>query len=530
VKLTFLGAATTVTGSQFLLETAQARILIDCGLFQGNPNDAMRNRLPLAYDPRQIDAILVTHAHLDHCGFLPVVVRAGYAGPIYATRGTAELARLVLLDSGKVQVEQSKRFARRQRHAQAAAAGAAPSSMPGTPTPTSAAPTSVSPAATTPAGGQATGESDAAEVGEDPETAVRTQPPHVVTALEQPLYNVDEAQKAIDRFKGIDYDQRLSVAPGISATFRDAGHILGSALIELDVEQEDGSTRRIVFSGDIGRPNTPILRDPTVPDSGADYVLMESTYGGREHEPEEEAVRMLAEAVTAIADHSGVLLIPSFAIGRTQEIVWHLDRLLTAGTIPHVPLYLDSPMAAHASDIYRAYPGYYDEETHKLLVEGETPLDYPDEVITNSPKESAKIAASPRPFMLVAGSGMLTGGRILGHLHEFIGDPSAMLLFVGYQGEGTLGAHLQQGVKQIHLDGQQMDVRCQIKSISGFSAHADQTELLDWIGGLAKSERRPRRVFLVHGDPDAEEALAPKVQALGLDVHRPAWKEVVELD
>jgi metallo-beta-lactamase family protein len=352
----------------------------------------------------------------------------------------------------------------------------------------------------------------------------------VVSALEQPLYDVDDAQRAVDRFKGIDYDHRIDVAPGISATFRDAGHILGSALIELDVERDDGTSCRIIFSGDVGRPNSPILRDPTVPDSGADYVLMESTYGGREHEPEEEAVRMLAETVSAIAEHSGVLLIPAFAIGRTQEIVWHLDRLLSAGTIPHVPLYLDSPMAAHASEIYRAYPGYYDEETHKLLVEGETPLDYPGEVITSSPKESAKIASAPRPFMLVAGSGMLTGGRILGHLHEFIGDPSALLLFVGYQGEGTLGAHLQQGVKQVHLDGQELEVRCQIKSISGFSAHADENELLAWIGGLARSERRPRRVFLVHGDPDAEEALEPKVRALGLDVHRPAWKESVELE
>jgi metallo-beta-lactamase family protein len=514
MKLTFLGAATTVTGSQFLLETERARIIIDCGLFQGSPADAMRNRLPLQYDPGTIDAILITHAHLDHCGFLPVVVRSGYRGPIIATRGTAELARLVLLDSGKVQAEQAKRFARRERHRAAAAAVQAGPQVPA-PMPSAKA-------------SSAAGESDAAEV--NPEEAVRAQPPHVVTELAQPLYDVDEAQKAIDQFRGIDYDQRIDVAPGISATFRDAGHILGSALIELDVEVPTGGTRRIVFSGDIGRPNTPILRDPTVPDSGADYVLMESTYGGREHEPEAEAVRMLAEAVTAIADHSGVLLVPSFAIGRTQEIVWHLDRLLSAGQIPHVPLYLDSPMAAHASDVYRAFPGYYDEETHQLLAGGESPLDYPGEVVTNSPKDSARIAMAPRPLMIVASSGMLTGGRILQHLHEFIGDPGAVLLFVGYQGEGTLGAHLQAGVKTIHLDGQEREVRCQVRSISGFSAHADQSELLAWIGGLASSERRPRRVFLVHGDPDAEEALAPKVRALGLDVYRPAWREEVELD
>lgn len=519
MRLTFLGAATTVTGSQFLLETDRARIVVDCGLFQGSPHEAELNKLPVAYDTAKIDAILLTHAHLDHCGFLPVVVRAGYHGPIYATSATVELARLVLLDSGKVQEEQAKhrneraaRLAKRGERVEHWQASARPSDP-----------------ATLPAGAEPTAPATAMPEGVDPEVLLRQQPARLVTDIEVPLYTVDEAETAIERFKGIEYGQKVHVAPGIVATFHDAGHILGSAIIQLDVEQPDGSSRRIIFSGDVGRPNTPILRDPSVIEGGADYVLMESTYGGREHEPEDEAIRLLAEAVKAVGEHSGVLLIPAFAIGRTQEIVWHLDRLLSAGDIPHVPLYLDSPMAAKASDVYRKFPGYYDEETFALLQGGDTPLDYPGETITNDAMQSRAIKDAPRPMMIVSASGMLTGGRIVHHLREFIDDPGAMLLFVGYQGEGTLGAHLQAGAKTVTLDGAIRNVRCEIRSISGFSAHADESELLDWLGHLARAERKPKRVFLVHGDPDAELALQPKVEALGLVAYRPKWHEEVEL-
>ncbi|MEA2622323.1 MAG: metallo-beta-lactamase family protein [Chloroflexota bacterium] len=511
MRLTFLGAATTVTGSQFLLTTDRAQIIIDCGLFQGSPNEAARNRIPLHYDPASIDAILLTHAHLDHCGFLPVVVREGYRKPVHATRATVELARLVLLDSGKVQVEQAKNHRERaermerQAHRRSDAGTPPPDPEPSVPT-------------------------DAEPGGLDPEETLRRQPPHLQTEIEEPLYTVEDAEAAIALFRGVDYGEAVEVAPGVTATFHDAGHILGSAIIQVDVALEDGSSRRIVFSGDVGRPNTPILRDPTHMDGGADYVLMESTYGGREHEPEEEAVRLLAEAVSAVSDHSGVLLIPAFAIGRTQEIVWQLDRLLAAGAIPHVPLYLDSPMAGRASDVYRKFPGYYDEETFRLLQEGETPLDYPDQVITNDAQQSRAIKDAPRPMMIVSASGMLTGGRIVHHLRDLIDDPGAMLLFVGYQGEGTLGAHLQAGARTVKLDGSVRQVRCEVRSISGFSAHADESELLDWLGHLSRAPRRPRRVFLVHGDPEAEEALEPKVRALGLDVHRPKWREEVELD
>jgi metallo-beta-lactamase family protein len=322
---------------------------------------------------------------------------------------------------------------------------------------------------------------------------------------------------------------RPSTSARVTATFFDAGHILGSAIIVVDAADQDGDVpTRIVFSGDLGRPETPIIHDPTAIVDGADIVLVESTYGGREHEPEEEAIRLLAEAINVTADSSGVLLIPSFAIGRTQEVVWVMDRLLEAGRIPHVPLYLDSPMASRASDIYRAFPGYYDEETHRLLETGAR------RSTTRAPPSPGRRRVeahpdAPRPMMIVASNGMLTGGRVVHHLRNLIGDPKATILFVGYQGEGTLGSHLQAGATTIKIDGRPTEVRCQVRSISGFSAHADESELLDWLRHFATAARKPRRVFIVHGDPEASAALEPNVTAMGLDAHRPAFREEVEL-
>ena len=281
-----------------------------------------------------------------------------------------------------------------------------------------------------------------------------------------------------------------------------------SRLIRVEVREAEGAPpTTIVFSGDLGRPDTPILNDPTVL-TEADYVLVESTYGGREHEPTAEGVRMLAEAVRVTSDAGGVLLIPSFAIGRTQEIVWELDRLIDKGEIPLLPLYLDSPMASRASDIYRRHPEFYDAETAALLKAGESPLDYPKQTITRAVEASKAIATAPRPYMIVASNGMLTGGRVVAHLRNLIADPGATILFVGYQGQGTLGAHLQAGARTVRLDGRAHEVRCRIRSISGFSAHADESELLDWIRNFGRGKKPgepgyPRTVFLVHGDPEA---------------------------
>ena len=577
MDIQFLGGATTVTGSQFLLTTERARVLVDCGMFQGSPNESIRNRIPFGFEPSELDAVLLTHAHLDHCGLLPLLVKAGYNGPVHCTAGTAELATLVLLDSGKLHEEFAKRNTRWERRhpdlveaddrKQADAYEAAlelakegeTAAATDTDAPAAAPPAPDAAAASTVAatrGGdpeELAAELDDATAGgqhvptsiepvrpdgawpRDPEADLRAQPPHLDVDLDAPLYTTDDAELAIARFRATGYGQELEVAPGIHATFVDAGHILGSAIIRLRVTEHDGGEERhVVFSGDLGRPGTPILRDPT-PLTDADYVLVESTYGGREHEPSEEALRILAETIRLVADAKGVLLVPSFAIGRTQELVWELDRMIDRGEIPLLPLYLDSPMASKASDVYRRHPDYYDEETAALLRSGDTPLDYPKQIVTNTPRQSQAIEQAARPYMIVASNGMLTGGRVVGHLRNLIDDPSATILFVGYQGEGTLGAHLQAGAKEVKLDGQVRRVRCQIRSISGFSAHADESELLDWLrrfvdGKQPGASGYPRQVFLVHGDPDAQIALEPKVRALGLSTYVPHWHERVTLD
>ena len=549
----FLGGATTVTGSQFLLVTDRARVLVDCGLFQGSPNEAVRNRVPLAFDPSNLDAILLTHAHLDHCGLIPHIVNEGFRGPIYATTGTCELAELVLLDSGHLQEEFAKREARwerkhpdeavaddeKERDAYDAAVRLAehPEEAPAVAAAPEAATVALESASEDVAAsleaGATGGRATAPDTGIDMEADLRAQPPSFDVDLNEPLYTERDARRAVERFKAIDYDEEVEVAPGVYARFLDAGHILGSAIIRVRASDSNGPERTIVFSGDLGRPGTPIIRDPSVL-TDADYVLIESTYGGREHEPHDEAIRILAETVRMVAESDGVLLVPSFAIGRTQEVVWELDRLIERGEITQLPLFLDSPMASKSSDIYRRHSDYFDEETAALLRAGNSPLDYPDQTETRKLPASQAIASAPRPYMIVASNGMLTGGRVVGHLRNLIDDPDATLLFVGYQGEGTLGAHLQAGAKEVRIDGRQRTVRCKIRSISGFSAHADESELLDWLSNFARGKSPgsagfPRRVFLVHGDPEAQVAIEPKVRALGFEAKIPHWREVVAL-
>ena len=455
MKIQFLGAAGTVTGSQYLVTTQAGRILVDCGMFQGSPAEAARNRAGFAYDPATIDAVLLTHAHLDHCGMLPALVKGGYRGPIITTTGTRELAELVLLDSGKLQVQQAQahndrleREARREARDAAATAGPA-----GAPVVTTGVHTAVVPVPHV-----ASDHGPFPRGGGDPELPAWQDEPI------EPLYDRDDAAATMLQFRGIDYDTAIDVIAGVRATFHDAGHILGSAIIVVEVTEGGGAPRRLVFSGDLGRSDAPILRDPTTILDGADYVLVESTYGGREHEPEDEAIEALAQAVHATSDHSGVLLIPAFAIGRTQDMLWVLDRLLEAGRIPHVPLYLDSPMATGATAVYIHHPEYYDAETGRLLSSGERPLEYPGQIVTTTAEQSKSITHAARPMMIVSASGMLTGGRIVHHLDDLIDDPKAILLFVGYQGEGTLGAHLQAGAKQVRLNGVWRDVRCAIRS------------------------------------------------------------------
>jgi Cft2 family RNA processing exonuclease len=569
--LHFLGAAGTVTGSQYLLETDGAKVVVDCGMFQGRPDERIRNFVPLAYDPASVDAVLLTHAHLDHCGLIPHLVKSGYRGPIFATAGTVELSALVLLDSGRLQEEFSKREMRWERRhpdraveddrkEQADYEAALDLADQGEALPADLEPATRELLATSPAiqtpGSLASGEHVATSIEppDDEASAVATAAPvpttgpsadvHVPHALEpdpnldldEPLYTERDARASLARFRPIDYGQELEVAPGVHATFLDAGHILGSAIISVRVSagRPDGSDLVIVFSGDLGRPGAAILRDYTTV-TEADYVLVETTYGGREHEPEQEALDILAQTIRLVSDSDGVLLVPSFAIGRTQDIVYALDRLIDEGKIPLLPLYLDSPMGSKATEVYRRHPEYYDDEARRLLQAGETPLDYPKQTVTNNVHESEAIERAPRPYMIVASNGMLTGGRVVGHLRSILEDPDAVLLFVGYQGVGTLGASLQGGAKRVKVQGGPVDVRCQVRSVSGFSAHADESQILAWLrgfgdGGPGAASRKPRTVFLVHGDPDAQAAIEPKIQALGLSTARPQWRQRMTLE
>ena len=503
IQIQFLGAVGTVTGSQFLVTVGERRVLVDCGMFQGAPEEVSRNRMAFAYDAKTIDALLLTHAHFDHCGRIPALVKAGFRGPIHTTSGTADLTEIVLRDAAKLQFEAESRW--RKKHPDDAAAHDA----------------------------ELAGEEAAVENNAEMPARLRAAPAEGMTMTRAALYSMDDVEQTVTQFKSVAYDAAVPVADGVTATFRDAGHILGSAIIELKVT--DGATSTtIVFSGDLGRRDTPILRDPT-PISHADFVLVESTYGNREHGPHEQAIEELATAINEVATDRGVLLVPSFAIGRTQELIWVLDELVRDQRIPRLPLYLDSPMASRASDVYLRHPEDYDEETAALLRSGNSPLIYPGETYTNEVDQSKGIRTQPRPLMLVASSGMLTGGRIMHHLKDFLPDPACTLLFIGYQGEGTLGRHIQSGAKVAKIDGVAYEIKCRVRVISGFSAHADEHELDDWLSNFAKAggtnggDGRPKRVFVTHGDPDAAEAFAVRIRAMGLDAHLPTYLETVPL-
>jgi len=518
MELTFLGGARTVTGSRHLVDTGRSRVLIDCGMFQGGPAESVRNRVPLGFEPASLDVVVLTHAHLDHCGLLPLLVREGFRGKIVCTSATAELARLVLLDSAKLQTEFAKRAARRGRH------------NPGRHEADERREEQLFDAAV-----DLAAEGAVSPGGPDPEDILRAAGPEVELDFDEPLYTVDDAEATLAHFAPIPYGAETEVAQGVHITLLDAGHILGSGMVRMRLARPGGGRDTVVvFSGDLGRPGTPILRDPTSIDA-ADFVICESTYGGREHEAAEQSVETLANVVRETAARKGVLLIPSFAIGRTQEIVWELHRLVDAGRIPQMPLFLDSPMAKSASDVYRNHPEAYDAETAALLAAKEDPLDYPGQRIVRTPDESEAIERSSPPYVVIASNGMLTGGRSVGHASRLLDDPSATVLFVGYQGEGTLGGHLVRGAKTARIDGREMPVRATIRSLDGFSAHSDEPELLAWLGNFIRGRKPgdpgvPSHVYLVHGDPPAQQALAPKVAALGLAVDVPAWAQTVSLD
>jgi len=459
--LTFLGAARGVTGSCYLLENGGTRLLVDCGLFQERKL-LERNWNPFPVEPASLAAVLLTHAHLDHCGLLPKLVREGFRGKIYCTAATAEIARYVLLDSARIQ-EEDAAF-KRARHQREGREG-----------------------------------------------------PHPVL----PLYTEEDARRTLPLFSAVNYGRPLQAAPGLSVVFQEAGHILGSASVRVEL----GGVS-VLFSGDVGRWDRPIIRDPA-PFQPADYLLLESTYGGSLHENTDGIEQALAEAVLSTRRAGGNLLIPSFALERSQEVLYYLNGLQAAGRVPHVPVFLDSPMAVEVTEVFLHHPDLFDEDMRRLMLTGSSPFSFPGLTMVRSVEKSKTLNHLRGTAVIVAGSGMCTGGRIKHHLSANIGRRESTVLFVGYQAEGTLGRAILSGAKQVRIHGQMHRVRARIKRITGFSAHADRGELERW---LAPQSRPPRRLFLTHGEPQAAEALAGVLRARdGWQVSIPEYGEQVEL-
>jgi metallo-beta-lactamase family protein len=447
-----------VTGSRFLLETAGRRYLVDCGLFQVSRATKQLNWKPFLVKPERIEAVLLTHAHIDHAGYLPRLIRGGFRGPVFATEATIALLELLLPDSAHLQ-EQEAAFANKKGYS-------------------------------------------------------RHKP-----AL--PLYTVEEAEQTLAQLRPVRFGEPLTLA-GLAVTWHSAGHILGSAIIS--VETDEGG-RRIVFSGDLGRYGGEIMASPTQIRE-ADCLLVESTYGDRRHG--EQPVRLeMADLVRSVADRGGVLLIPAFAVGRTQEVLYHLRRLEEEGLIPHLPVYIDSPMAVDASQIYCRFGDDHNLDINLLMDEQECPLRCRETHFVRQVEESKRLNTIPGPAIIISASGMCTGGRILHHLKWRLPDPRNLILLVGYQAAGTRGRQLQERTPSVRIHGEEVPVRAGVATLDGLSAHADQSELLRWLAGF---ERPPERTFLVHGEPGAMQALEAKIgKELGWRVGRPALGEYADL-
>jgi metallo-beta-lactamase family protein len=463
LKLTFHGAVRTVTGSMHLLENGQSRVLLDCGLYQGHRQEAAERNRNIPFEPATVNALLLSHAHIDHSGNIPNLVKKGFEGDIHCTRATADLTAIMLQDSAHIQ-EKDVEYVNKIR----------------------------------------------ARHGEPPVA---------------PLYTQEDAEKAQDAFVGHALDRWFTPAAGVRAMFRDAGHILGSAIIMVNVSDGD-RTVRLCYACDLGRVNLPILRDPFAVEDG-DILIIESTYGGRFHGDVKVGEQKLAEVVKRVASQGGKLLIPAFALGRTQELVYGLHRLVLTGCCPDLPIYVDSPLAIDATDIFREHPECFDRETNAFMRRGEDPFGFRQLKYVRDPEESKKLNDEKGPFIIIAASGMVEHGRILHHLKHNIGDRNTTVLLVSWQAEHTLGRRLANGDKVVRIFGEEYERRCQVEVIDEFSAHADHNGLVEWV---KKGKNHWKRVFIVHGDEPASLALADALRGAGLaDVAVPHMGESVQI-
>ncbi len=466
VKVTCFGAAKSVTGSNFLVETSDGeKVLVDCGLFQGGSEMEGRNWEDWEYDPREIRTLILTHAHIDHSGRIPKIVKDGFSGKIITSPPTVDLCGVMLPDSAHVQEMEAEWRSRRNRR--------------------------------------------------------RDRRPI------EPLYTTRDAEECLRLFSPMERDQVFDVEPGIRARLRNAGHILGSSILELWV-RDGGQEIKIVFSGDVGRKDQLIVKDPhEIHD--ADFLFVESTYGNRFHRNFEDSKQELLEAIEYAVSHNEKVIIPAFALERTQEVLYVLGEFQRAGRLPDIPVYLDSPLAIKATEIFRKNREYYDENARAILEQGFEPFDMPNLRATPTTQESMEINKVPGSAIIISANGMCTAGRIKHHLKHNLWRPGASVIIMGFQAQGTTGRKIVEGADNVTIFGSKIAVRARVYTIGGFSAHADQGELLNWVGHF--TEKSHPKVFLTHGEPTSSEALADAIRKrLNLDVYIPDWREVLQLD
>ena len=461
MELEFWGAAQTVTGSMHLLKVNGYNILLDCGLYQGSRKEAFERNRNFPFDPADIDALVLSHAHIDHTGNVPSLVKNGYRGPIWSTAATRDLCAIMLRDSAHIQ------------------------------------------------------ESDVAYVNKKRAKKGQT--------LFEPLYTQADALEALTLFRSLGYNQPFEVVPGVQAHYREAGHVLGSASVTLDID-DGGTQKRLVFSGDIGRKHLPILRDPAFVEK-ADFILMESTYGLRYHESPGEAMEALRKTVIEAHAQNGKIIIPSFAVGRTQEIVYELHQLIKRGEVPTIDIYVDSPLAVNATEIFRLHPEIYDQETHDFLKESGSrdPFGFEGVTYIREVSESKQLNSLSQAAVIISASGMCESGRILHHLKNNIENSHNTILFVGYQAEHTLGRKILEKQPIVSIFGSDYHVKAKVVKIDGYSAHADRNGLLAWLKAAQDNSPTLQKLFLVHGEIDAAEALAEAAREQGVaEVYVPA--------
>jgi len=462
----FLGAAQNVTGSAYCLEANGVRLLVDCGLYQEREL-AARNWDPFPIPPHTIDAVLLSHAHLDHSGLLPKLVREGFAGKIYCTHATYDIVQIILMDAAHLQ-EQDAEF-KRKRHQREGRKGPYP---------------------------------------------------------EVPLYTAKDATASFPRFSPVGYEETTKLGEGVEATFHDAGHVLGSSMVKVKVSR-NGEQRTLVFSGDVGRWDKPMLRDPTIFEE-ADYILVESTYGDRLHEDQKGIETTLAEIINSTRKRGGNIVIPSFAFERAQEVLYYLNKLLLEDRIPHLLVFLDSPMATSITEVFERYPDLLDEDMVELMRQKKSPFDFTGLKMTRTTDESKVINHISGTVVIIAGSGMCTGGRIKHHLVNNISRHESTILFPGYQATGTLGRQIVDGAKEVRILGQKYPVKARIAQINGFSAHADRDELFRWLSGL---KRPPLHLFVTHGEPEVAQYFADFMkERTGWEISVPKYQDEVVLD